>query len=487
MDMNFLSLVFFIFIILFFILFFRTPPQYRYIVIFVASYIFYGYANWKMLFILAFITAITYWGGRFLEKTKDKKILILSFSANVAILLFFKYTNFAIGSINSIRSHFSGQEHLFSELDIILPIGLSFVIFQSCTYLTDIYRGNIQAEKNIIRYGAFVAFFPTILSGPIQKSRTLLPQIQNPRNFEFEEAKKGTLLFVWGMFEKLLVANKLETIVNRVFSDWQSYNSAYCIIAAISFSLYIYSDFSAYSDMARGIAKIMGIQVDINFKNPYLSLTTSEFWNRWHMSLNSWFMENLYIPLGGNRKGAVRKYINIFIVFLVSGLWHGANWHCVIWGVLNGMLVIIGKITKKSREKIYAKFNISEEVESIIFIKRMITFGLITLTWVFFRNKTIEALHIVQKIIFFNPLNFFDSNLLVISGTSAATFMTIIVTVLFCIVQVKRKNEHTFYLTYCKQPILIQYFVLAFIINMCVFAACSTTLDINTQFIYFQF
>ena len=196
----------------------------------------------------------------------------------------------------------------------MLPVGLSFIIFQTCTYLGDVYKKNIPAEKNILRYTAFVAFFPTILAGPIQKSRNLLPQLQKPI-FNEEQAKKGTILFAWGLFEKVVIANRLLIIVNRIFNDYINYNSAYYIIAGICFSLYIYADFSSYSDMARGVAMIMGIQIEKNFNNPYLACTTSEFWNRWHISLNNWFIEYVYIPLGGNRKGKVTKYRNTMIVF----------------------------------------------------------------------------------------------------------------------------------------------------------------------------
>ena len=330
--MNYLSVSFLIFLPIFLIIYYLIPPKYRYMAIFAGSYIFYGSSNYKILFVLLLVTVITYVAGILIEKRNSKLFLSLSVICVVLILALFKYTNFAINIINVFISKFSWGMGTLPEISIIYPIGLSFIVFQVITYLTDVYRGTIKAEKNIIRYASFVAFFPTVLSGPIQKSRELIPQIKNPRCFDFERAKKGTLLFAWGVFEKIMVANKLLVIVNKVYGDYLNYNSAYYIVAAVAFSLYIYADFSSYSDMARGIAKLMGIEITKNFNNPYLSLSTSEFWNRWHVSLNSWLLENIYIPLGGNRKGTFRKNLNVFIVFVISGLWHGAKFHFVAWG-----------------------------------------------------------------------------------------------------------------------------------------------------------
>lgn len=335
--MNYLSLTFFIFLPLFMVLYYIVPQKYRYIAITAGSYIFYGFADFRLLIVLISVTVLTYIGGIVLHKKKTRAVYAIFMILTVLILLIFKYTNFAIRNINLILGKFTGETaYQLTSVNLILPVGLSFIVFQACTYLGDIYRDKLCVEKNILRYAAFVAFFPTILSGPIQKARELLPQIKKPMPFDAETAKKGTILFVWGAFEKIMVANKLLIIVNRVFGDYESYNSVYYIIAAVCFSLYIYADFASYSDMARGIAMLMGIRVGKNFNNPYLSCSTAEFWNRWHMSLNAWFIENIYIPLGGNRKGVLRKYINTFIVFFISGLWHGAAYRYIAWGVING-------------------------------------------------------------------------------------------------------------------------------------------------------
>ncbi len=486
--MNYLSLIFFGFMPLFLIIYYIVPQKCRYIVITIGSYFFYGFTDLRLLLILTSVTVLTYIGGIILQNKKTRAMYALFMILTILILFVFKYTNFAIRNINLILAKFTGETaYQLTSLNLILPVGLSFIVFQACTYLGDVYRNKLCAEKNILRYAAFVSFFPTVLSGPIQKARELLPQIKKPMPFDAETAKKGTVLFVWGAFEKILVANKLLVIVNRVFGNYENYNSVYLIIAAICFSLYIYADFSSYSDMARGIAMLMGIRIGKNFNNPYLSCSTAEFWNRWHMSLNAWFIENIYIPLGGNRKGALRKYINTFIVFFISGLWHGAAYRYIVWGVLNGGLVIAGQILKPIKSRIYSAIHIDENVESIKCLRRIIVFILITMTWIFFNNSVTDSIFILKKIIYLNPINFFDQNLFSISGTLATTFTTAVVTLLFVYIQLKRQNESTEYACYCRQPLLFQAMILGILICICVFGACSTDATVNTQFLYFQF
>lgn len=485
--MNYISLAFFAFIILFLILYYAVPQKYRYIVIFVGSYIFYGYADIRLLLVLISITAVTYLGGLIMETKNSRLAFAICLIADISILLFFKYTDFAISNLNLVLHKIAPQLLPVRQLNLVLPAGLSFIVFQSCTYLTDVLRKRIKAERNLIRYAAFVAFFPTVLSGPIQKARNLLPQISCPRAFDGVQAKKGTLLFIWGLFEKIMVANRLLVVVDTVFSDYEKYGSAYYIVAAVAFSLYIYADFSAYSDMARGVAKIMGIDVGKNFNNPYLSLSTSEFWNRWHTSLNSWLLENIYIPLGGNRRGTLRKYCNIMIVFLVSGLWHGANYHFIAWGGVNGLLVIVGQMLTPFRKRICSRLHVDEDAEAVKNVRRVVVFVLITLTWVFFHNGVPESVYIIKHMIFFDPLSFFDSNLFSIAGTVAKTFVLAVVTKVFCTVQKKRQDEGQVYERYSRIPFLGQCFLAAAMLCICIFGACSLEESVNTQFLYFDF
>lgn len=343
-----------------------------------------------MLLVLIVVTTISYIGGLVLEKYKQRSLYVFFFTLEILILAFFKYTLFLVEKINNASNILFSHQVLNINWNIALPIGLSFMIFQACTYLSDIYRNKMSVEKNVIKFAAFVAFFPTILSSPIQKSRLLLPQISTPKSFNYEDAKLGTLLFVWGAFEKIMVANKLSIIYNTIIPDYANRTSAELLLGTISFSLYIYADFSSYSDMARGVSKLLGIDIGKNFNNPYLSQSTAEFWNRWHISLNEWFIENVYIPLGGNRKGIIRRYINMIAVFFISGLWHGANWHFVLWGLINGLFAIIGLIVKPLKQKLYKLFNVNEKLESIVFIRRCIVFYLINLTWVFFTSSVYD-------------------------------------------------------------------------------------------------
>lgn len=484
--MSYLNLSFYVFILMFFGVYYCTAPKYRYIVIAIGSYFFYGYTNTKMLLFLMAITLITYIGGIALEKRKRKIVYITFFCGVISILIVFKYTNFIFKNLNVLLNKIQYDKQLADQVNLLLPVGLSFIIFQACTYLGDVYKNNILAEKNIIRYAAFVAFFPTILAGPIQKSRKLLPQLHEPV-FNGEQAKKGTILFVWGLFQKIVIANQLLIVVNRIFDDYKNYNSAYYIVAGICFSIYIYADFSSYSDMARGVSKIMGIQIDKNFNNPYLACTTSEFWNRWHISLNSWFLEYVYIPLGGNRKGSFIKYRNVFVVFLVSGLWHGAGWHFLAWGAVNGVFVIIGQIFKPIKKFLYVKMKIDEDTESAKLCKRICVFILITLSWVFFRNGVHVSLYLIKNMILFKPLCFFDENLLSISGSIVSTLITAMSLVIFLLIQLKRQDEGYVYERYSKQTFFSQILPVAMLLCACVFAVCANDSTVSTEFLYFKF
>ena len=317
--MNYLTLSFLGFLVGLLVVYYLIPARYRYLVILVGSYIFYGLGHPKMLITLVGLTSVSYIGGLIIEKKESEVAFIASFTIEILVLMVFKYTNFILGNVNTILNKLGKSSTFNIEWSVLLPVGLSFIVFQTCSYLSEVYRGKIAAEKNFLRYAAFAAFFPTVLSGPIQKARNLLPQIKEPKAFDYEQAQKGTILFAWGAFEKILVANNLSIIVSRILDDYMNHSSMEILIGACCFSLYIYADFNAYSDIARGVAKLLNIDVGRNFNNPYISKNTSEFWNRWHTSLNEWFIENLYIPLGGNRKGTVRKYLNVLVVFLVSG------------------------------------------------------------------------------------------------------------------------------------------------------------------------
>lgn len=489
-DMNFISIVFILFFSVFFIIYYAVPNKYRYIPLAAGSYLFYGWGNIRLIFILLLVTLITYVGGYLLEKRRSKKIYVLFFMMSLSLLFIFKYLSFFTETVNALFGRPGNDPFSEAVKNLILPVGLSFYIFQSLTYLGDIYHGKMKTERNLVRYAAFAAFFPSILSGPIQKAHILLPQIRKPADFDSERAIKGFILLIWGVFQKIVVANNLAAIADTVFNNYGAYlgtGTLYFITAAVCFSLYIYADFSSYSDMARGIAKILGIEIRKNFNNPYLSLSCAEFWRRWHISLNEWLMEYVYIPLGGNRKGTPRKYMNLFIVFLLSGIWHGASWNFVLWGGVNGLLVIGGQWLRPVRKKFYTVFQVNKNCETFLFLRRAVVFCLITVTWVFFRNSISSSCEIIRQMAMLYPARLFMPELLTIGGSELQTLEALVMALLFCIIQYCRKDERKYYAAFRRQPVFIQGLVLAVLLYLCAFKTLKAGRSLNSQFLYFQF
>ena len=489
--MQFLSGSFLIFLPLVFGLYFLAPKRYRYLLLLIANYVFYGWNNLSAIPILILSTLITYLGGRVLERSRKRWIFAVFFTLNIGILLLFKYTNFAIRNVNSVlRILLPGvnPEGILSPVDLIAPVGLSFYIFQSTTYLSDVFRKGMDAEKNLLRYATFVSFFPSILSGPIQRSRDLLPQLRQPDDFSSDRASEGFILLIWGFFQKIVISGQLAAIANEIFDGYHYYKNVYFLLAACCYSLYIYCDFSSYSDMACGVAQILGFRVQPNFRNPYLAESLSDFWNRWHMSLNNWFVENIYIPLGGSRKGKLRKYFNIMVVFFISGIWHGASWHFIFWGVLNGFLRILGEILAPARDSLYRVLKLKKESISMRVLRRMCVFFLITMTWIFFRMPNMSSgIAVVREILSIRPIHLFNSNLFDLFGTVQETLWFTFTTVLFLAVQYLRKEEGRLYRVFSRQHLFVRGAVVAIIICMCIFGLVSGSATFDTQFIYFQF
>lgn len=485
--MQFISTSFFIFFLIAFTVFFIAKKKYRYVVLLVANYVFFGWNNLHSIPALLLATLLTYIGGLVLDKKKSRGLYGLFFALSILILVFYKYSNFLIDNIN-LLSGWLGSAKPLGHIDILTPLGLSFFLFQSTGYLNDVYRRGMPAEKNFLRYAAFVSFFPTVVSGPIQNSRNILPHLENPGDFDYESARKGVFLLVWGFFQKMVICPQFANLSNLVFNAYENYDNLYYLVAAISYSFYIYCDFSSYSDMACGVAQIFGFRVSRNFKNPYLSTSIGEFWSRWHMSLNNWFIENIYIPLGGSRRGKARKYRNIFLVFLFSGIWHGASWTFIVWGVLNGVLRILEEILTPPFEKVLARCKISPEHFAVRFVKRALVFLLITVTWVFFRMPSLSsALHIVKNMLLFYPssLLIFDVGSLFSYTLDLSIFIAFLL--LFSLGQYARKEDGRLNCVLYKTPGFLQNLVCALMIAICVLLACAGTTTFDTQFIYFQF
>ncbi len=306
------------------IIYFLLPKKLRNYWLLAASLFFYGCWRAEYLLLIVFSILATYFCSLLLEKfegdaRRKKTVLALSFAANLAILFFFKYFNFAAATINALAAR-----EAVHFLDVALPVGISFYTFQALGYTVDVYRGDIKAQHNIFTYALFVCFFPQLVAGPIERSENLLPQFETPHRFDYDEMLRGLLLILWGFFQKLMIADRLAIFVDAAFDSYETVSGWSLIIASVFFALQIYCDFASYSNIAIGSAQIMGFKLMKNFDAPYFSRSLGEFWNRWHISLSSWLRDYLYIPLGGNRRGTARRALNLLIVFLVSGLWHGA-------------------------------------------------------------------------------------------------------------------------------------------------------------------
>lgn len=386
-------------------MFYLIPVRIRKIWLLIASYYFYMCWDAKYALLLFSSTLITYLSGVLLSRVNDdyngnnkyKKIIVFcSFATNLGILFFFKYFEWIIENINMVL-----HNDIALPFSIVLPVGISFYTFQALGYTMDVYRGEIKAEKSLIKYALFVSFFPQLVAGPIERSKNLLGQLDCDSKLNYDNAKKGMLLMLWGFFEKIVVADKAAIFVDHVFNNCNEQYGSVIILATILFALQIYCDFGGYSHIAIGAAKVLNITLMDNFRQPYMALTIRDFWNRWHISLSSWLRDYVYIPLGGNRHGKKRKYLNLFITFLISGLWHGASWHFVVWGILHGIYQIASDACNSVNQKIKDVIKIKRECFSYRLFRRGITFSLVTFAWLFFRaNNLGDALLMIKKMVF---------------------------------------------------------------------------------------
>lgn len=384
--------IFFPIVLLLYLLF---PKKVKPVWLLLCSYFFYMCWNPKYVVLILFTTLATYGCALFIgkaEKISTKKTWVgVCVGINLAILFLFKYFDFFLDNLNKIMSRF-GMGTLSSPFHFLLPVGISFYTFQAIGYVIDVYRGDIKAEKNIIDYALFVSFFPQLVAGPIERSRNLLPQIKSIKEknlFCYDNLVSGFGTILWGLFMKMVIADRALLVVDQIFGRYYQYGTVELVLGAFLFSVQIYADFAGYSYIAIGSARILGIRLMENFNTPYFSLSIADFWSRWHISLSTWFKDYVYIPLGGNRKGKIRKYLNLFITFLVSGLWHGAAWHYVAWGVLHGFYRVFGEITGKLRGKITEKLGVDNKPFSFRFGKALITCILVGIAWIFFRAPSI--------------------------------------------------------------------------------------------------
>jgi alginate O-acetyltransferase complex protein AlgI len=377
------------------------------ILILLSSYLFYGWWDWRFLGLIFFSTVIDFIIGKFLEKEKEvctrKYLLWISIFVNIGFLGFFKYYNFFIDNFMYAFSTV-GIELSYQSLNIILPVGISFYTFQTLSYTIDIYKRKLQPTKDFITFAAFVSFFPQLVAGPIERAANLLPQFKKNRIFDYNQATDGMRQVLWGFFKKIVIADNCAEYANLIFNNSADYGGSTLVIGAIFFTFQIYGDFSGYSDIAIGTAKLFGFNLMQNFASPYFSRDIAEFWRRWHISLSTWFRDYLYIPLGGSRGTNYHRIRNVFIIFLVSGFWHGSNWTFIFWGGLNAIYFIPIMLRNKNRSNLdtisHNKLfpNISELLSMII------TFGLTVFAWIFFRSNDLNHAFNYISTIFSNTL-----------------------------------------------------------------------------------
>lgn len=400
--MLFNSIEFAIFFPIVTILYFLIPSKYRWILLLLASCVFYMAFVPIYIFILIITICIDYFMGIKIEDThleqKRKRYLIYSVISTCLVLFIFKYFNF-------FNSNFTGIFNLFhikysiKAINIILPIGLSFHTFQSLSYVIEVYRKHQKAERHFGIYSLYVMFYPQLVAGPIERPQNLLHQFREKHDFDYARVVSGLRLMAWGLFQKIVIADRLAIIVNQVYANPKEFNGFSLFLAALLFAFQLYCDFAGYSDIAIGSARVMGFNLMKNFNLPYLSQSISEFWKRWHISLSTWFKDYLYIPMGGNRVSKLRWQWNLFFTFLISGLWHGANWTYIIWGALHGFFIVLSIWTRPLRKFIIKILGLNEKGWPLKFFKIMFTFSLVAFAWIFFRADTIyEAWYIIQRI-----------------------------------------------------------------------------------------
>ena len=447
-----------------------------------ASYIFYGKWDYRFLGLIIFSTLTDYLIGLGLGKpelntSQRKGLLFISIIVNLGILGFFKYYNFFIENVTNAFS-FLGQDINVQSLNIVLPVGISFYTFQTLSYSIDVYQRKIKPTQDLISFAAFVSFFPQLVAGPIERAAHLLPQFNTKRKFNYNQAVDGLRQILWGLFKKIVIADNSAFYANMIFNNSSNYSGSTLILGAFFFTLQIYGDFSGYSDIAIGVARLFGFDLMQNFAFPYFSRDMAEFWRRWHISLSTWFRDYLYIPLGGSRGGLWMKVRNTFLIFLVSGFWHGANWTFIAWGAINAICFLPLLLLKRNRHhiQVVAQGKYFPSVKEALSIA--LTFSLTVLAWIFFRAENLgHAISYIQGI--------FDSSIISIPALPQpreAVILLVIIVYFLLIEWLGRENKYAIEKIFLKQNRVLRWVYYYSIIYMIVFFAGQ-----EQEFIYFQF
>lgn len=471
--MLFNTFEFAVFFIIVYLLYLVLNHRWQNYLLLIASYFFYGYWDIRALGLLYTSTIVDYFCGIKINETtnsKDKKLfLIFSICTHLSILGFFKYFNFFSHNVQAILNSI-GLHADITTIEILLPIGISFYTFKSISYTVDIYRNEIKPTKNIFDFALFVSFFPQLIAGPIDRAKDLLVQVINPRKLYTDDFIEGAFLIFWGLYEKVVIADNLANIVNPVFDEIHSKNGILVLIALYCYAFQIFCDFDGYSNMARGLAKLMGFNLVLNFNLPYFSTNPSEFWKRWHISLSSWLRDYLYIPLGGSKNGNLMTFRNLMITMLLGGLWHGAAWKFILWGGYQGLLLVLQRIL----EPLYSKINIPKENTLWFIFRVMFFFQFICLGWLFFRANSISQVLELLTSIFENFQ--YDSIILIPLITLISSTIVLITIQIF-----QYKSNDLFFLLKLKPVYQITIYLFLF------YSLVLHGVKTGQEFIYFQF
>lgn len=451
------------------------------ILLLLSSYFFYACWDWRFLFLLMFSTLLDYFTGLKMQNAKNQKgkrfWFWLSVAVNLGFLGIFKYYNFFAESFTETISHIGLKINPWT-LKVILPVGISFYTFHGLSYVIDIYKGRIKAESNVVDYAVFVSFFPLLVAGPIERATHLLPQIKKRRTFDYTKAVDGLRQILWGLFKKIVIADNCAEFANQIFNNSADQSGSNLALGAVFFAFQIYGDFSGYSDIAIGTARLFGIDLLRNFAFPYFSRDIAEFWRRWHISLSSWFKDYLYIPLGGSKGGNWMRIRNTFIIFIVSGFWHGANWTFIVWGALNALFILPSIIMKTNRNNLetVAQGNLLPTVKE--FFQMTITFTLAVFAWIFFRAENItHALSYISGI--------FSKSLFSIPTITPhfSVLIIIILIIIFTIIEwLGREQQYAIAMVGTKWKSSLRY-AMYYAIIIAIFWFAGK----DQQFIYFQF
>ncbi len=479
--MLFNSIDFAIFLPIVFILYWSVSNKYKWVVLLISSYYFYMQWNVKYVTLILFTTVVSYIAAIVIQKSERKNIKKLCLSVtlvvSLGILFVFKYYNFFLDSLIGLLSHI-GVTINYTTLNILLPVGISFYTFQTLGYVIDVYRGDASCEYNFGKYAAFIAFFPQLVAGPIERTRNLLPQISCDHKLDYKKASYGLKLIAWGLFKKIIIADTLAQYVDKVYNNLGSYNGFVLVLATVFFAIQIYCDFSGYSDIAVGVAKLFDIDLMNNFASPYFANSIKNFWSRWHISLSTWFKDYVYIPLGGNRCSKLRHYFNLFTTFIISGLWHGANWTYIIWGAIHGGgQVLENMLTRNKKNCLPKRFNWC----SVLFVV-----AFVTVAWVFFRATTLgDALYVFENSFegILNPLMYLKSGIgKMTKSIEDIIEIGIMVTMLFTFDYFNTKNDVIEKISSLKTPVRWCTYVIFVLLMLYLLPATS-----GGEFIYFQF